>query len=107
MNRADKIAHAISAFVENPITNLAKGIALFSIGIAEASRTFVDDVTHGHVRVGHGLVIIGFFGILEALPHLIEGLDASRRFFELRAKKAQSEPNSETGPKPGEDERRS
>ena len=86
-DRRDKIARAITSFVENPVTNLVKGIALLLIGLTEASRTFREDVAHGQVRVGHGLVIIGLFGILDALPHWIEGLDASRKFLESKGKK--------------------
>jgi hypothetical protein len=89
-NRRDKTARAISAFVENPVTNLVKGITLLLIGLTEASRTFQVDVAHGHVRVGHGLIIIGLFSILDALPHLIEGLDASRKYLESRGKKDQA-----------------
>ena len=89
-----RIAQAISSFVENPLTNLVKGVALLFIGLSEASRTFAEDLTERHLRVGHGLVIIGFFGILEALPHLIEGLEAGKRYAELRAKKSRAEPDS-------------
>lgn len=86
-DRWSRIARAIDSFVENPITNLVKGVALLFIGLSEASRTFAEDLTEKHLRVGHGLVIIGFFGILEALPHLIEGLEAGKRYAELRAQK--------------------
>jgi hypothetical protein len=89
-NRRDKIARAIAAFVENPVTNLVKGVALLLIGLTEASRTFWEDVAHGQVRVGHGIIIIGIFSILEALPHIIEGLDASRRFLEHKAKEGEA-----------------
>ena len=89
-DRSDKIAGAISSFVENPVTNLVKGIVLLLIGLTEASRTFREDITHGHVRVGHGIIIIGIFSILEALPHIIEGLDASRKYLELKGKKGQA-----------------
>jgi hypothetical protein len=88
--RGDKIARGIRSFVENPVTNLAKGMVLLLIGLSDASHTFRDDVTHGHVRIGHGLVIIGLFSILGALPHLIEGLEAGERFLELRQQKEQS-----------------
>ena len=67
-----------------------KGIALLVIGLTDASRTFREDVMHGHVRVGHGIIIIGIFSILEALPHLIEGLEASRKYLEHKAKKGQA-----------------
>ncbi len=85
-NRWDQVARAITAFVENPVTNLVKGTVLLLIGLTEASHTFREDVAHGHVRVGHGIIIIGIFSILEALPHIIEGLDASRKFLEIKAK---------------------
>jgi hypothetical protein len=87
--RGDKIARGIKAFVENPVTNLVKGLALLLIGLSDASHTFRDDITHGHVRIGHGMVIIGFFSILGALPHIIEGLAAGGRFLEFRAQKGQ------------------
>lgn len=83
----DKIAGAIRAFVRNPVVDLTKGIALLLIGLSDASHTFRDDIIHGHVRVGHGMVIIGFFSILGALPHLIDGLEASARYMETREKK--------------------
>jgi hypothetical protein len=85
--RMDGVARGIKAFVENPVTNLVKGIALLVIGLADASHTFRDDITHGHVRVGHGLIIIGLFSILGALPHLIEGLEAGEKYLELREEK--------------------
>jgi hypothetical protein len=85
--RWDKLARGIKSFVENPVTILVKGLVLFYIGLSEASRTFRDDLLHGHVRVGHGLIIIGLFSILDALPHLIEGLSSWVRFVELREEK--------------------
>jgi hypothetical protein len=89
-DRREKIARAITSFVENPVTNLVKGMALLLIGVTEASHTFREDVTHRHIRVGHGIIIIGIFSILEALPHIIEGLDASRRFLEHKAKNGEA-----------------
>jgi hypothetical protein len=78
--RRDKLARAIAAFVENPATNLVKGLALLLIGLSEAASTLQEDLAHGRVRVGHGLIIIGFFSILHALPDLLEGLDAGRKY---------------------------
>ncbi len=85
--RMDRIGRGIKAFVDNPVTNLVKGIALLVIGLVDASHTFRDDITQGHVRVGHGLVIIGLFSILGALPHLIESLEAGEKYLELREEK--------------------
>jgi hypothetical protein len=85
----------IRSFVESPITNLVKGLALTLIGLSDASHTFREDVAHGRVRVGHGLIIIGLFSILGALPHLIEGLEAGGRFLESREKKGRAIPEGQ------------
>ncbi len=90
--RGERIAGAIRSFVENPVTNVVKGIALLLIGLTEASHTFREDAAHGHVRVGHGIIIIGIFSILGALPHVIEGLDASRKFLEGKGQKGEPRP---------------
>jgi hypothetical protein len=89
-DRRNRIARAIAAFVENPVTNLVKGIVLLLIGLTEAARTFREDIANGRVRVGHGLIIIGLFSILDALPHLIEGLEASGKYLESKGAKGQS-----------------
>jgi hypothetical protein len=81
-----RLARGITAFVENPITNLVKGIALLAIGLADASHSLRDDLANGRVRAGHGMVILGLFGILGALPHLLEGLEASSRYLAPRGK---------------------
>jgi hypothetical protein len=83
----DKVARGINSFVENPVTNLLKGLALVLIGLSDAAHTFRGDVAHGQFRVGHGLILIGLFSILGALPHLIEGLEAGARYLELREEK--------------------
>ncbi|MHC5544375.1 hypothetical protein ACYOEI_39605 [Singulisphaera rosea] len=90
-DRSDRIVRAIKAFTEDPFVNLVKGVVLLLIGVSDASRTFKEDVTHGHIRVGHGLILIGLFSILEALPHLIEGLDAGTRYVELRKEKGRAD----------------
>ena len=95
--RGEKLAQAIDSFVENPVTNLVKGVALLLIGVSDASHTFRDDITHGHVRVGHGLIIIGVFAILGALPHFIESLEAGARYLELREKKDQGKGEADNG----------
>jgi hypothetical protein len=94
--RGDKVARGITSFVENPVTNLVKGVILLLIGLSDASHTFRDDMTHGHVRIGHGLIIIGLFSILDALPHLIEGLEAWARYLDLREKKGPAKKESDS-----------
>ncbi len=89
--RGDKISRRIKTFVTNPVTNLVKGLALFMIGVSDASHTFRDDITQGQVRLGHGLIIIGLFSMLDALPHFIESLEAGSRFLESREPKGDGE----------------
>ncbi|WP_422928808.1 hypothetical protein [Singulisphaera sp. PoT] len=87
LTRLDGWARGIRSFVESPITDLVKGLSLMVIGVADLSRTFREDFAHGRLRVGHGLIIIGFFGVLSALPHLIEALQASTRYLDYREEK--------------------
>src|SRR3954471_12190214 len=89
--RESTISRKIQSFVDHPLTNLVKGLALLLIGLSDASHTFRDDISHGNVRVGHGLIIIGLFSILGALPHLIEGLAAGGRFLEARDEERRAE----------------
>jgi hypothetical protein len=92
-DRRGRVARGIKSFIENPITKLIEGLCLLLIGLSDASHTFRDDVTQGHVRVGHGLIILGVFSILGTLPHFIEGLEAGERFVELRgSKKGEGDP---------------
>ena len=56
------------------------GILLLLIGLSEASHTLREDIENLQLRVGHGLVLIGFFSILDSVPRLIEGLEASKRY---------------------------
>jgi hypothetical protein len=82
----------IRSVVDHPVTNLVKGLALTLIGLSDASHTFREDLSHGRVRVGHGLIIIGLFSILGALPHLLEGREAGGRFLELREERGRTKP---------------
>jgi hypothetical protein len=91
-DRRHRIARAINSFVENPVTNLVKGVILLLIGLSEASRTVFEDLAQKRLRVGHGLIIIGLFGILDSLPHFIGGLEAGKRYIDLRDEKARPEP---------------
>ncbi|WP_435009901.1 hypothetical protein P12x_001109 [Tundrisphaera lichenicola] len=85
----DRVSKAILAFVENPVTNLVKGLALLLIGLSDVSQTFREDIAHGRLRVGHGIIIIGFFGVLGAIPHIIEGLEAGAQYIDYREAKKQ------------------
>jgi hypothetical protein len=61
------------------------------LAFADVSHTFWHDVSHGHVRLGHGLIIIGLFSILSAPPHFIDSSEAGGRFLELREEKKSKE----------------
>ena len=65
----DRIARAIARFVEHPVTNLLKGIVLLAIGLAEAARTFKEDVTSGRLRVGVQRIGVEGPGFRDAAVH--------------------------------------
>jgi hypothetical protein len=102
-DRGVRVARAIDAFVENPVTNLVKGIVLLLIGLSETWKTLIDDLTHTHPRVGHGLIIIGLFGVLGSLPEIIEGLEAGRRYLDPRGDRSRPEPGPGAVPERSED----
>lgn len=83
-----RTARKIRRFVDAPLTNLAKGAALFSIGLSEASDSLVEDLTTGQLRVGHGLILVGLFAIFGTIPHFLEGLEAGGRYLEERVGEA-------------------
>jgi hypothetical protein len=94
-NRTNTIARRIQAFVDNPITNLIKGILLLLIGLSDAYDSFWKDLRHARFHVGHGLIIIGVFSILQALPHLIGSLEAGGRYLQLRDAKGHAKKQAE------------
>ena len=102
-DRRTRIARAITSFVENPVTNLVKGILLLWIGLSESWKTLADDFARKQLRVGHGLIIIGFFGILDVLPHFIEGFEAGKRYIDLREERSRPAPDPGALPEAGED----
>lgn len=77
-----EISRRIRSFVQNPVTNLVKGVALLLIGLTDASQTIRGDMSHGGLRLGHGMIILGLFSILGSLPHFIDALDASARYLD-------------------------
>jgi hypothetical protein len=80
-----------------------KGTLLLLIGLSESSKTLIDDIAKKQLRVGHGLVIIGHFGVLEALPHFIEGLEAGKPYIDLREGESRPEPDPGAAHDQGED----
>ncbi len=83
-----RTGRAIRSFVESPTTNLVKGLLLLLIGLSEVSHTLREDFANKKLRVGHGMVIIGFFSILDTLPHFIAGIEASKRYVDYRKRRA-------------------
>jgi hypothetical protein len=81
----------LEAFLANPYVKLLKAGMLLLIGVVEASSTLVEDVTEKRLRVGHGLILLGLFGVLEAMPRFLEASEARREFAEAR--RAASEAN--------------
>lgn len=97
-DRLARAGRAIRSFVESPVTNLVKGVLLLLIGLSEASHTLRDDIQHWHLRVGHGLLVIGFFSVLDSVPRFIEGWEASERYVESRKSTGVPAPRPESGP---------
>jgi hypothetical protein len=94
-----RAGRAIRFLVESPVTDLVKGLLLLLIGLSEASHTLREDVENRRLRVGHGLVIIGLFSVLDSVPRFIEGVEASKRYVDYR--KSGGEPPTGPGAGPG------
>jgi hypothetical protein len=82
--RIERIAREIRRFVDHPATNLVKGLCLMGIGIVDASATFREDTAHQHLRVGHGLILIGVFSVLGALPYFLDSLETAETILEAK-----------------------
>jgi hypothetical protein len=98
-DRTNLIAERIRAFVENPFTILLKGLVLLAIGLFEAMRTLREDLVHGQLRVGHGMIILGIFGVLASLPDLIEGLSAGTKYLDSKQMKIPNDPEKPGSPR--------
>jgi hypothetical protein len=79
--------HALKAFVEHPTTMLVVALILIVSGFIEAYDTFAEDVSHLRVRIGHGIILLGFINAFSSLPAVVDGIE---RWFRLEEAKAEA-----------------
>jgi hypothetical protein len=79
--------HALKAFVEHPTTRLVVALILIVSGFIEAYDTFAEDVSHLRVRIGHGIILLGFINAFSSLPAVVDGIV---RWFRLEEAKAEA-----------------
>ena len=77
---------AMRAFVDHPTTRLVVAIILIISGFIEAYDTFKEDVSHLRVRIGHGIILLGFMNAFSSLPPVIDGIE---RWLKLEDAKAE------------------
>ncbi len=78
--------HALRAFVDHPATRLSVAIILIISGFIEAYDTFKEDVSHLRVRIGHGIILLGFLNAFSSLPPVVDGIE---RWLKLQDAKAE------------------
>ena len=79
--------HAMRAFVDHPITRLVVAIILIVSGFIEAYDTFKDDVSHLRVRIGHGIILLGFLNAFSSLPPVVDGIERWLKLEETKAER--------------------
>jgi hypothetical protein len=84
------IARKLSAFVDHPTTRLVVALILILSGFIETLDTVKEDVTRLRVRVGHGIILLGFVNALSSLPPVIDGIERWLRVSEAKKEKRRS-----------------
>ncbi len=84
------------AFVEHPTTRLVVALILILSGFIETYDTVKEDVSHLRVRVGHGIIILGFVNAFSSLPAVVDGIERWLKASELRSerRKHATDPNA-------------
>jgi hypothetical protein len=80
-------AHALRAFVDHPTTRLVVALILILSGFIETLDTVKEDVAHLKVRVGHGIILLGFVNAFSSLPAVIDGIERWFKAEELKAER--------------------
>jgi hypothetical protein len=79
--------HTMRAFVDHPITRLCVALILIVSGFIEAYDTFSEDVSHLRVRIGHGIILLGFMNAFSSLPPVVDGIERWLRLEEAKAER--------------------
>jgi hypothetical protein len=81
------VLHAMRAFVDHPITRLVVAIILIVSGFIEAYDTFKEDVSHLRVRIGHGIILLGFINAFSSLPPVVDGIERWLKLEEAKSER--------------------
>jgi hypothetical protein len=84
------VLHAIRAFVDHPLTRLAVAIILIISGFIEAYDTFKEDVSHLRVRIGHGIILLGFMNAFSSLPPVVDGIERWLKLEDAKAERSRA-----------------
>ena len=79
--------HAMRVFVDHPTTRLVVAIILIVSGFIEAYDTFKEDVSHLRVRIGHGIILLGFINAFSSLPPVVDGIERWLKLEEAKAER--------------------
>jgi hypothetical protein len=96
-----RLAETLSAFVEHPTTRLVVALILILSGFIETYDTLREDMSQLRVRVGHGIIILGFVNAFSSLPAVIDGIERWLKAAELRSERRQHATNSAAAQKRG------
>jgi hypothetical protein len=80
-------AHRLRAFVDHPTTRLVVALILILSGFIETLDTVKEDVSHLRVRVGHGIILLGFVNAFSSLPAVIDGIERWLKVSEAQREK--------------------
>src|ERR1022692_1836309 len=94
-----RLAQRMNAFVEHPTTRLVVALILILSGFIETLDTVKEDVSHLRVRVGHGIILLGFVNAFSSLPAVIDGIEKWLKAAEIRRERRQRATISKAGEK--------
>ena len=64
----------LRAVVQHPYLELITGLVLVSTALADTVDSIVQDLMHGHLRVHHGVIILGLVHTIKALSALLSAM---------------------------------
>jgi len=60
---------------KNKILHIFLGLMTFYAGLSETWDTLAEDISSGHIRVGHGVISIAVLQLLRSISEFIEAAD--------------------------------
>jgi hypothetical protein len=85
-----RLIDAIKAFVEHPTTRLVMALILILSGFIETFDTVKEDVSHLRIRVGHGIILLGFVNAFSSLPAVIDGIERWLKVSEVKRERSRA-----------------